>query len=421
MIKQPLLTLIAASLLLVGCKQPSPAPGSSSSGAALSFGDDLAFLRQHVKVHVLRSASSDAAIAVVPDWQGRVMTSSARGDRGASFGWINYDLIRKGIQPEDQRSGLEKHIYVFGGEERLWLGPEGGQYALFFSPAVKEYTFEQWKTPALLDTEAFAVKSATPELIVFEKSAILTNHAGTRLDLRLEREVRMLEREAIARALGIELPAAVHLVAYESRNTLVNTGSAPWTPEAGLVSLWMLGMYKHGPGVTIVIPLTQGGEPAVNSDYFGPVERDRLRVVNNTVFFKGDGQYRSKIGIPPGRAKGVCGSYDAARGILTVVRYNQAKQAVSQPYVRSQWKNHEHPYAGDVINAYNDGPPEPGAKPLGPFYELESSSPAAPLLPAQSITHIQSTVHFEGTPEQLDPICQAEFGVSLAEIAEAFR
>jgi hypothetical protein len=419
MIKQPLWTFMAASLLLVGCKQLGTAPRSSSTAGASSFGEDVAFLKQHVNVHVLRSKTSDAAIAIIPEWQGRVMTSSARGDRGASYGWINYDLIKKGIQPEDQRNGLEKHIYVFGGEERLWLGPEGGQYALFFSPAVKDYTFEQWKTPALLDTEAFQVKSETPGQIVFEKSATLTNHAGTRLDLRLRREVLMLNREEAAPALGMEIPNGVRFVAYESSNTLVNTGTTPWTQEAGLVSLWMLGMYKHGPGVTIVIPLAKGEEPAVNSDYFGPVERDRLRVVNNTVFFKGDGQYRSKIGIPPSRAKGICGSYDAVRGVLTVLRYNQ--QAAGQLYVRSQWKNHERPYAGDVINAYNDGPPEPGAKPLGPFYELESSSPAAPLQPEQSITHLQTTVHMEGKPEQLDPISRAVLGVSLAEITEAFR
>ena len=74
-----------------------------------------------------------------------------------------------------------------------------------------------------------------------------------------------------------------------------------------------------------------------------------------------------------------------------------------------------------MINAYNDGAPEPGAKPLGPFYEVESSSPSLPLQPGQSITHIQSTVHFEGTAEQLDPISRAALGVSIAEITAAFR
>ena len=51
---------------------------------------------------------------------------------------------------------LAKHIHVFGGEERLWFGPEGGPFALFFPPKV-EQTFANWKTPAAIDTEPFEV------------------------------------------------------------------------------------------------------------------------------------------------------------------------------------------------------------------------------------------------------------------------
>ncbi len=408
-------------MLLNACKNPAPGPESKGPGAHATFGQDLAFLSQHVNVYVLKSGSSGGEIAVVPEWQGRVMTSSTRGLAGFSHGWLNYELIKKGVQPESQRTGLEKHIHVFGGEERIWFGPEGGQYALFFPPGVKAYTFEDWKTPAFMDTEPFAVKASSPSRIVFEKSGTLTNKAGTKLHLHLEREVQILEKDSIAQLLNIAIPDQVRLVGYQSRNIVSNTGNQPWTEESGLLSIWLLGMLKHGPGVTMVIPLAKGGEPAVNSDYFAPLDKDRLRVSGDTVFFKGDGQYRSKIGIPPNRSKGIFGSYDAERGILTVLHYNQPEDPAHQPYVRSQWKDHDRPYAGDVINAYNDGAPEPGASPLGPFYELESSSPSLPLQPGQSITHIQSTVHFEGTPEQLDPISRATLGVSIEEISEAFR
>ena len=49
-----------------------------------------------------------------------------------------------------------------------------------------------------------------------------------------------------------------------------------------------------------------------------------------------------------------------------------------------------------MINSYNDGPTEDGGKPLGPFYELETSSPALSLNAGESGTHIQRTFHFEG-------------------------
>ena len=33
---------------------------------------------------------------VIPAWQGRVMTTSASGDEGDSYGWINYRFINEG-------------------------------------------------------------------------------------------------------------------------------------------------------------------------------------------------------------------------------------------------------------------------------------------------------------------------------------
>ena len=69
-----------------------------------------------------------------------------------------------------------------------------------------------------------------------------------------------------------------------------------------------------------------------------------------------------------------------------------------------------------MINAYNDGPAEEGTEPLGPFYELETSSPALPLESGATGTHIQTTFHFEGDLKQLGAIAQKTLGVSLAEI-----
>ncbi len=88
---------------------------------AQSFADDVAFLRQHTSVVVLSAKKGQARVAVCPELQGRVLTSSARGDRGPSYGWINRALIAS-----KQRT---PHINAYGGEDRFWLGPEGGQFA----------------------------------------------------------------------------------------------------------------------------------------------------------------------------------------------------------------------------------------------------------------------------------------------------
>ena len=87
------------------------------------YGYNRDFLKKYVQVIELKNGRS--AVALIPAWQGRVMTSTSEGDAGLSFGWINSELIASGE--------VLKHINPFGGEERLWLGPEGGQFSIFFT------------------------------------------------------------------------------------------------------------------------------------------------------------------------------------------------------------------------------------------------------------------------------------------------
>ena len=72
-----------------------------------------------------------------------------------------------------------------------------------------------------------------------------------------------------------------------------------------------------------------------------------------------------------------------------------------------------------MVAAINDGPLD-GGKPLGPFYELETSSPALSLKTGESGTHIQNTYHFEGDASQLGLITHQLFGVSIKDITTAF-
>lgn len=76
-------------------------------------------------------------------------------------------------------------------------------------------------------------------------------------------------------------------------------------------------------------------------------------------------------------------------------------------------------FGGDVINSYNDGPTDTGVI-MGPFYEIETSSPGAALKPGETLTHTQYTLHFEGSEEELSAITEAVFGISLKRVAEVF-
>jgi len=377
-----------------------------------TFRDDLVFLRKHTDVIVLTDRSGQGQVAVVPKMQGRVMTSSAAGPTGYSFGWINRELIAS-------RTYVE-HMNAFGGEDRFWLGPEGGQFSIFFDRGVP-FDLEHWYTPAAIDTESWELVSKSRHSALLRKTMQMRNYSGTLLDLRAEREVRVLERDAALKLLGVTAGREVKMVAYESENKIVNTGPEPWKKETGLLSIWILGMFNPSPEVTIVVPFVAGPEdqlgPVANDTYFGKVPAERLVTREGVLFFSGDGQYRSKIGLSPKRAKTTLGSYDAVHGVLTVVQYSKPEGV--EDYVNSMWEKQDQPYRGDVVNSYNDGPPAPGAKPMGPFYELETSSPATALASGESLVHTHRTYHFTGGEAQLDPIARRALGVTLAQIKAA--
>ena len=371
-----------------------------------TFGDALAFLREHNDVILL--AAGDAQIAVVAEYQGRVMTSTSGGPGGPSYGWLNRETIASGER--------QPHINVFGGEDRFWLGPEGGQFSIFFE-ADDPFDLEHWQTPEPIDWGAWEVVEHDSSYAQFGKSIELVNYSGTTLKLDAERTVRLLDD--VVRRLGLEPLELTSIVAFESQNTITNTGDAAWEKDTGLLSIWILGMFNPSPQTTIVIPFVDDADgPIVNDAYFGKVPADRLRIedadVDSVLFFRGDGEYRSKIGVSRQRAKPIVGSYDSEGGVLTLVHYSLLEG--STDYVNSMWEIQDEPFAGDVVNSYNDGPPEPGAEPLGPFYELETSSAAAELAPGESLTHVHQTFHFHGPESELDAIARATLGVSLERV-----
>ncbi|MCX6560419.1 MAG: hypothetical protein NTZ26_07875 [Candidatus Aminicenantes bacterium] len=413
------LIIVAAAVLLAACAKPAAekpkadqTPSAVPAGGIM-FKDDVDFLKAHTKVEVLTDPTGMAQVAVNPDLQGRVMTSTAGGPQGPSFGWINRAPLLSGEN--------NLHMNAFGGEDRFWLGPEGGQFSIFFKKG-EAFDLDHWFTPPPINEGALPVAEKSADRIVFKAPMRLTNYSGTQFDLEVVRAVSLLNKERLA-ALGVDAPAGLSWVAYETSNEITNTGTAPWTKDTGLLSIWILGMFNPSPATTIVAPFRAGAEselgPIVNDAYFGKVPADRLKVDvdKSVIYFKGDGLYRSKIGLTPKRAAAFIGSYDAAGKVLTLVKVTVDPAG---DYVNSMWEIQKEPFRGDAVNSYNDGPASPGAKPLGPFYELETSSPAAALAPGAKRVHRHVTMHFQGDEAALDVIARKALGVGLADIKAAF-
>ena len=406
-----LITLISCTTERKGSENENAMPENKSLIPG-TFGYDLNLLKEYQDIILLKSSNGNAQVLLCPAFQGRVMTSTLEGLEGNSMGWINHDLIRSGEKQE--------HINAYGGADRFWVGPEGGQFSLFFKPGT-DFIFDNWFTPEAIDTEPFELVSGNDTIARFEKQMKLLNYSGTWFEFMVNRNIKLLNENDISKLLNIPVDETLPFVGVESENIITNTGDFEWTEETGMLSIWILGMLNPSPGTTIVIPFRQGDEAVlgkiVNDEYFGKVPEKRLIVEDGVLFFKGDGKYRSKIGLTPVRAKPVAGSYNEEDRILTIVQFSLPEGRTD--YVNSMWELQENPFSGDAVNSYNDGPLEDGGQ-MGPFYELESSSPAANLSPGERMVNYHRTIHFKGEAEDLDPISKAVLGGSIDEIKAAF-
>ncbi len=404
----PLCIVIAFAGLLTACTCTTQKPENTIFEKG-TFGYDLKLLKSKDSVIVL--SKGDALVIVSPKYQGKVFTSTATGLSGRSFGWINYAAL--------QSDTLSKHINAFGGEERMWLGPEGGQFSLFFAPG-STMTFDNWQTPPALDSEPWDLVAASPQSVSMQKRMNLQNYSGTTLNAFLERTVHILDEKDVNKCLGIVPDSSVKWVGFTSENSLTNTGSDPWTKEKGALCIWMLGMFNPSDSGTVIIPYNENpsdkNTKIATTDYFGEIPTGRIKTDNGLLYFKADGKYRSKLGLSATRAKSLVAGYDAINKVLTLIQFNKPK--THQGYINQHWLIQDEPFSGDVINTYNDGPLENGTQ-LGPFYELETSSPAAFLAPGERISHTQSVFHFTGDERRLSTITEQVLGISIAEIKNA--
>lgn len=375
-----------------------------------TFGYDLQFLKKYHKDLILLGDESDAAaqIIILPAYQGRVMTSTAEGDGGMSFGWINYELVDSNRE--------EEHFHAFGGEERFWLGPEGGQFSIYFKKG-DPFDFDHWYVPKAIDTEPFILVSASKTEANFQREISLKNYTGFEFNLRVTRNIRLLSKTEIPLLLGVSIPENLQIVGFESNNSITNTGNTPWTKETGLLSIWILSMFNAGDKTTIAVPYKQGNEAdlgkIVTDDYFGKVPVDRLKIKNGFIFLNADANYRSKIGVSPNRALPILASFDGVNEVLTIAQFSLPEYPAD--YVNSLWEMQENPFDGDVVNAYNDGLID--GKQMGKFYELESSSPAAKLNVGERVLHLHRTIHLKGNIKELDEITQTLLGIHLSEFS----
>jgi len=404
-------TAIFATLSIVAiCSCSNNADEKQLTAAAETvkgtYAYDRKFLKDHNKQIVeLQNEEGNARVLLSPDYQGRVITSTAAGDTGTSFGWINYGLISSGE--------TKKQFNPVGGEERFWLGPEGGQYSIYFKKG-DSFNIVHWQVPPAIDTVPFHLASSSKNEAVFTTLASLTNYSGTVFSIAVERKIALLDKQAVEQKLNMPLPASVKWIGFSTTNRVTNTGNTDWKKQKGLLSIWLLSMMTPTPQTTVIIPFSPGKDARkyITDNYFGTIPPERLQVKDSVLYFTCDGKYRSKIGLSPMIAKPMAASYDYKNNVLTVLFLHVDKAG---RYVNSKWELQKEPFKGDVVNSYNDGPLADGTQ-MGPFYEIESSSPASELKKGDVQEYQQSMCHFQGDYNTMKGMVKQLLGVDLGTI-----
>ncbi|MHC4444665.1 MAG: DUF6786 family protein [Planctomycetota bacterium] len=365
-----------------------------------SYSDDVAFLQPRTRIYQLHVGTG--RIAVAPGYQGRVMTSSFSAD-GLSLGWIN----RKDITAGERDVAFNN----YGGQERFWLGPEGGQFSLYFKKNQPQ-SYDTWKVPEPWNKGPFEVIAADDSYVRMHKDVRVTSAFGTNFRIKVQRTIRTISKAEAEGLLNVGLPENLEYVGFVSENRITNLSGRKITPQTGAVSIWTLGMYPGRDGCVVIAPYhKQAKGPVANTDYFDqPASRVRLLEDVAVALFKADGKCISKLGLSGTRATDRLASMDFDSNILTIIKFTRPSGETR--YVNNLMKKwQDHPYGGDCIISHNHH----GREGLC-FYEMESSSPAAFLDPGQSLDHYHRTMHFHGPLKELSKISSKVLGVNLQRV-----
>ena len=348
----------------------------------------------------LTTNEGKARLLIAPELNGKILTSTNNYLTGNSNGWID----------TCQLSSDEVNAESIGGEERIWLGPLGGQHSFYYQQ-IEPLDENNWLVPYPIGKKGFSILAVNENNIKLQKEITITNFFGTTFTLELLRDIKVLNHSEIQENLDLEIDYSVNFVAYQSTHHLINKGNKTWSKNTGLVSLWSAGMFEGSDSTTVIIPLLEKSNLNAIYQYMGTLDSNRIKIIQDRfLLFKADGKYRSKIGIPKNLAPYIYGCYSKEKNRLTIVQYCQTSDTLySNSYVNIQ----KSPYKGEVIPIYNNGTMDYSPTNTASFFELESTSAMKELKPLDTLKHWHRFYHFSGTEKQLNAISKKILGLSL--------
>ena len=388
--------------IIIGCKKNPENRANLENSFKLTSTYESVFhsIKSKTKVIELTSGDGKSRLLITPELNGKILTSTYNNLSGDSNGWIHLkELYNDTINAES-----------IGGEERIWLGPLGGQHSFYYQQ-IKPLNEDNWSVPYDIGKKGFKVISFDETNIHLQKELAITNFIGTHFSLELFRDIKILNASEIKNNLFFDLDNSINFVGYETSHRLINKGKESWYKDSGLVSLWSAGMFEGTDETVVIVPLLETSHLGAIYNYMGALDSARVKIIQgHTLLFKADGKYRSKIGIPKNLAPSTYGCYAKDKKRLTIVQYKQTKDSLySNSYVTVQ----ESPYKGEAIPIYNNGTMDYSPTKTTSFFELESTSAMKVLKPLDTLKHWHRVYHFSGTEKQLNQISEKILKINL--------
>lgn len=418
----------------------------------MSYRNAIEFLESKTKVLELCN-NLGARVAVCPEWNGRVMTSSADGLDGDSFGLIHVAGIEKG----HQESGYD----FFGGEDQFSLAPEGGPFSLFYEvpPEIPLIQTQPLHRTFGFHEGPFEIDQAPPDpQIRLRRNMKMRNLVGATFDLDIIRTARLTNREDLEDLFGETLANTLDqrdlsYVSYQTTTSLINR-NGPFSKNTGLVSIRIRGMFNSTSNHVVLLPFKSGdeanAEPTVDIDYFGMAPHGHLRLLSRMLLLRADGKYRCRIGVSRKRVMACFGAVDFRSGVLTLIHFSLPPNPIEYYYnnndlrlpsdldsrdfakvreyfltetLRPKENRNDHPqpdflesaYNGNVLRVFTNGPSDGF---FCPYYKFDVFSPASELQKNEHLTHTQHTLHINADRATLELFLHSLFQADFDWVAQ---
>lgn len=330
----------------------------------MSYHNALKFLAQKTPVIELYDQLG-GRVAVCPEWNGRVMTSTCGGLEGDSFGFLNVRAIDADSYDD------------FGGEDQWTL-----------SPLVYSYCVENIKA----------------NQVILQRTLQMADANGVSTEFNLTRQIVLLSRfqsgdmfdDAVAETLE---QSDVSAVGFYTENKVR-------IQERGYIASRNRGMFNANPHTAVIVPAPPVNftpEPfSVDVDYLGGAPHGRIRYLSKTLLFRADGQRRCQVTMPFVSAPPIFGAIECRSGTLTLWTFDLPDHCSDE---------------NDVIRISNSSHFQGSELDWATYFEMNCFSAARELESEHSLTSSQCTLHINADNTVLDNLLRQIFGVSLEGIS----